>query len=595
MNHFDSFQQELHFLRNSVEDFGHAYPSIASELKLSAGQSSDPHVEQLLQSFAYLTGKLRADMELRRGDIPNQLLHGLYPSLIRSKPCMTVLQANVDTDGTNFVNGYTLAKGRQFSTKAKVTNNSKSYDCVMQCCYNTPLWPFEIEQIKILPKNYYSFIEQQKNIQTVLSVKVKSNGMDPIYEYPLDKLRFYLNNSSQRTVLYHLLNDKLSNIAIKVGGNIQILQSAKLDWLGFRSDENVLPDEDGCQRQYRLLQEYFAFADKFYFFDICGLEVGECTDSFELLFLLDEPIPAIQVNNNCMSLNCFPVINLFPKTFKPVQLKQTQYEYRLMADEQEYLMAEIHAITDVHTIAYDGTTKVVEPWLGLHQERHCSQYFINRLEPLLSPGETGCDTVLSLYDTLFNPTEPIDQTLTVKGWCNNRRLPEWLRSGNKLQPQGTAPMMNAIVVEQPTRFKGANLDPGNNIRLLSQLTLNHFALGEGEERLALLKQILTLYADPKASSHLRQINGISQWKAEPKVKRMGTDAWRGHYRGTLLTLTVEQRYFGDANPLLFAQVLSHFFALYTTLNHFVQLQVVNTEREGVWKKWPARIGEQVIL
>lgn len=594
MNHFDSFRQELQFLRNSVEDFGHAYPSIAAELKLSAGRSADPHVEQLLQSFAYLTGKLRADVDLQRGETANQMLHALYPSLVRSLPCMTTLQAEVTTDGANFINGSMLEKGKQFNAKAKTSD--QQHDCYLQSCYDTPLWPFLIDDIKVLPKNYYALVDQNKDTQTVLSVKVSSEGMDAIYEYPLTKLRFYITDSSQRSALFRMLNDSLIGVAIKVGDTVSMLKSSELHWLGFAADENVLPDDTQDHRAYRLLQEYFAFPDKFYFFDLLGIDNSGIKDQFELLFMFDEPRHDIQVTKTSLALNCFPAVNLYQKTFKPIQLQQTTHEYRLVADERAYLTNEVHSITEVRSIGYDGQVKVVEPWLGgSNVSKKSSQYFVSRLVPILKASESGCDTMLSLYDAKFSLCDQVDQTLTIKGWCNNRRLPEWLRIGHSLKPVGTAPIDCARVIEQPTRFKSANLTPGNNIKLLSQLTLNQIALGDGKDRLSLLKQLLTLYADPKALSHLRQIDGLIDWHSEPIVKRVGKATWRGHCRGIRLTLVIDEHHFTDANPLLLANVLSHFFGLYTTLNHFVQLQLVSHQREGVWKKWPPRIGEQVLL
>jgi type VI secretion system protein ImpG len=535
-------------------------------------------------------------MELQRGETANQMLHALYPSLVRSQPCMTILQAEVATDGANFINGSMLKKNKQFNAKAKTSIQNNQQDCYLQCSYNTPLWPFLIDDIKIVPKNSYALVEQSINTQMVLSVKVRSEGMDPIYEYPLDKLRFYLSGGSQRSTLYRMLNDSLVGVAIKVADKITMLDSAELNWLGFASDENVLPDNNIDQRAYRLLQEYFAFPDKFYFFDLMGLQMTDVIDNFELLFMFSEPKQNLQVNKNSMALNCFPAINLYPKTFKPIQLTQTEHEYRLVADEQAYLTSEIHSISEVRSIAYNGKVKPVEPWLGgSNIDAQSGQYYISRLIPLLKPGESGCDTMLSLYDSKFSLTDQVDQTLTVKGWCNNRRLPEWLRIGHKLRPVGAAPINSAQVIEQPTRFKGANLNPGNNVKLLSQLTLNQIALGDGKERLTLLKQLLTLYADPKSPSHLRQINGLIDWHSEPLVKRIGKAAWKGHCRGTRLKLVIDEHYFTDANPLLLSHVLSHFFGLYTTLNHFVQLQLISHQREGVWKQWPPRIGEQVLL
>ena len=84
-------------------------------------------------------------------------------------------------------------------------------------------------------------------------------------------------------------------------------------------------------------------------------------------------------------------------------------------------------------------------------------------------------------------------------------------------------------------------------------------------------------------------------EASDTVRRLGSQAWRGHCRGSRLSLTVDENYFNGANPLLFGEVLSRFLGLYTSINHFVQLQLISHQREGVWKQWQPRIGEQAIL
>jgi type VI secretion system protein ImpG len=52
------FRSELEELRLSGREFADAYPAIASELSLSAGVSRDPHVEHLVQSFAWMMSRL---------------------------------------------------------------------------------------------------------------------------------------------------------------------------------------------------------------------------------------------------------------------------------------------------------------------------------------------------------------------------------------------------------------------------------------------------------------------------------------------------------------------------------------------------------
>ena len=607
---YQHYQQEMQFLRQSVAEFSQTYPEVAAELKLSAGRSSDPHIEQLLQSFAYMTGQLRNDLEKQRSQIPNQLLHGLYPNLLRSLPCMSVFKANVQADGANFVNGYTLEKGRQFIGQASQNSKQTPLECRFTNCYHTPLWPLEVSKVGVQPKNQFPFAIDRADVQSVMAIEVINKGSEAIAQYPLDRLRLFISDPQHRSQLYHLLCDRLSGLAVRVNDKVVMLgkpggtkpgstMDDVIHWLGFDDDQNVLPDDEGSQRAYRLLQEYFAFAQKFYFFEVTGLgesgALDEAVDKFELLFLLDQPSGSVTLHKHSFALNCFPVINLFEKSFKPVQLKQNQHEYRLLADERFYAQTEVHSIDEVRSIGYDGKSNTVAAWLGTNAKPTAGQYYVTRLTELLTPGERGCDTHIALYDACFTPVQPVDQTIAVKGWCNNRRVPEALRVGQQLQLVGAGPMLDADVVEMPTRFKGASLDGENNIKLLSQLSLNLNALGEGEERLELLKQLLRLYCDPLAVSHLRQVDGLTSMQTEAVVKRIGGQMWRGHCRGTVVRLDINEDAFLGSNPLLLGGVLSHFLGLYTTINHFVQLQLVSDKREGVWKQWPPRIGEQVIL
>ena len=609
------FQHELSAMRSAVNEFSRAYPAAASELKLSAGHSADPHVEQLLQSFVWLTSQLRCDLEHQRQEIPNHLLLSLYPHLLNSIPCMTVMQGNVLADGANYVNGYTLEKGRLFSTwsvqrRGIDGGEKRSVECRMQCCYDTPMWPLSIDDIAVKPKNVFDFLDRRSDVNSVVSIKLSSFGTDPIYEYPMSKVRFFIADPQLRPKLHQLLSNSLCGVAIRHGDTVVELPEGAIEWLGFDETHNVLPQSLGTHNAYRLLLEYFYFPEKFYFFDVCGLNVDGITDNFELLLILGDSSKSLNLQKNSLTTNSFPAINLFPATFKPVQLDHSRYEYRLIADESQYGQSEVHSVTQVRLMASDGKIRQAEPWLGgaaatksefdshIESIDACELGYITRLVPPITAGSSGCDTMISLYDSALSPAQPVDQTLSTKGLCSNRSLPESLRVGNNLKLLGAGAMVNADIVSRPTLFKGAKLNGESTVKLLSQLHLNQLSIVSAESEaisLTRLKQLLTLYCDPMMASHQRQIEGVVKVEAKSSVRRMGEEAWRGHYRGTTVTLTLEESFFDGANALLLGEVLSHFFGLYTTLNHFVQLQFVSYQREGVWKQWPPRIGEQIIL
>ena len=53
------YQYELSYLRSAGSDFARKYPKIARRLDLSHNESSDPQIERLIESFAFLSGKLQ--------------------------------------------------------------------------------------------------------------------------------------------------------------------------------------------------------------------------------------------------------------------------------------------------------------------------------------------------------------------------------------------------------------------------------------------------------------------------------------------------------------------------------------------------------
>ena len=89
------FVSEMEALRDNAAQFGERFPNIAAELSLSRGRSRDPHVEHLLQSFAWMHSRLRLMVESESSKLPTILLQQLYPQLVASTPSMSIAQFEV--------------------------------------------------------------------------------------------------------------------------------------------------------------------------------------------------------------------------------------------------------------------------------------------------------------------------------------------------------------------------------------------------------------------------------------------------------------------------------------------------------------------
>ena len=81
------YERELSFLREMGAEFAEKYPKIASRLLLEPNkESEDPHVERLLEAFAFLAARVHLKLDDDFPEITEALLGIVYPHLIRPIP-----------------------------------------------------------------------------------------------------------------------------------------------------------------------------------------------------------------------------------------------------------------------------------------------------------------------------------------------------------------------------------------------------------------------------------------------------------------------------------------------------------------------------
>ncbi|HCN6803492.1 TPA: type VI secretion system baseplate subunit TssF, partial [Escherichia coli] len=57
------YQKELSFLKKHGKIFSEKFPKIARRLGFQNGESEDPHVERLVESFAFLTARIHQRLD----------------------------------------------------------------------------------------------------------------------------------------------------------------------------------------------------------------------------------------------------------------------------------------------------------------------------------------------------------------------------------------------------------------------------------------------------------------------------------------------------------------------------------------------------
>lgn len=602
----DFYQAELSALRNEAVEFAVKYPEAAGALGMgpNKGPAADPQVELLMQSFAFLTGRLQYQMEQDQAALPNALLGLLYPHLEAPVPSMLIAEIAVKPDGANFAKEQLLARGRYVSAPA-ANELGQKIDCRFRTCYDTPLLPLAVDNIEVLPASKYAFLKNEGRIQSVLRVRVRAEGAGTLQAQGQERLRFYIDNAEQNAyALYEALVLNLTGIAVHLpqqdeeAPQVRSLPVEALRWLGFDDSEAILEANPHTHPGYRLLQEFFAFPEKFLFFEVEKLDLTGAQDSFELLFLLDMPADkTLAFTPQALRLNCVPLVNLFSQRIDPMALDHTQYEYRLQADLENHRHCEIYALQALESIRPDGSRRPIVPYFAMDDFQRMEQqdyFYIARRERSQAAGVAGSEVYVSFLDAQFDIAQPADETIGGKALCTNRRLPEKLMAGSRLYLEGAGPVKDIRVLNRPTPHQTPAQIGARPWALVSQLALNHLSLSDRPEALAALKDILLLHAGPNKKRALKQIDGISAMRCRGVVRHVGKDGWRGFVRGSHVRLEMDRNHFDDASPVLFCSVLRHFFALYATVNMLVEVSLETQDIKGN-QQWQPLAGARTVL
>lgn len=592
------YQRELSYLRRMGRAFAETYPKVAGRLEISSGESPDPHVERLIESFAFLTGRIQQNIDAEFPQIPQALLGILYPQLVEPIPSMTIARFRVDPTRGKLTGGYALERGTELFATAP-----NGMTCRFRTCYPVTLWPLEVTWGGIESTDGYDFLDTRTDVNAVLRIRLESRA-DAIRDLDMNRLRFHLHGDRVTTDdLYELLFVHACGAALIADGdkkNTVPLPAAAIRPVGFEADEAVLEVPPHGQPAYHLLQEYFTFPDKYLFFDITQLDKADADRTLDLLIFLDKtPRQRLGIDAETFQLFATPAINLFGKTTEPVRIDGRKTEYRLAADQRRERTTEIHSIRSVTASNLpEADAYKVEPFFSFNHQAHqrgAQAFWAMRREATARSDLRGTDCHITFLDLDYKPTLPATTTLYAHTWCTNRGLAEQLQAGALLQIEEGAPVHTIEALTKPTRQINPPIGGETLWRLVSHLSLNYLSLSHFDGSLQALREILRLYANTDDPAVEQQINGIVRMDCRRAVRRIGQDAWRGFARGVDVSLTFDERAFVGSSAILLASVLNRFLGLYASINSFSQLTVHSAQREGIWKRWPPRAGDQHLL
>ncbi len=616
------YNSELHHLREMGGEFAKEFPKIAARLGMDGFECADPYVERLLEGFAFLAARVQLKVDAEFPRFTQHLLDMIYPNYNEPVPSMTVVQFQADLAEGSLAEGFQIE--RHSSLRSQMAKGEQTA-CEYRTAHNVDLWPLEITEAEYLPSLGAVAnlgVPSLPDLKAGIRLRIKTTAGLKFNELSLDSLPVYLRGVGELPMyLYEQLIGNSFAVCVQPTEKPiawqHLIKDEPIRRYGFLDEQALLSYSPRSFQGYRLLQEYFAFPERYMFAELTGLKqaIKDCdTDEVDIIIMLNRSnvklINAVEVSQ--FALFCTPAINLFPKRVDRVHVNQKLSEFHVVPDRSRPMDYEVCQITEVTGISSDESKdeeKSFLPFYHFNDTRDYSiqlaYYALHRQQRLLSSKQKrqgprssyiGNEVFISLVDANEAPYSQDLRQLGIKTLCSNRDLPLQMPIGGgktDFSMQKGAPVLSIRSIAGPTKPRPSNANAGTAWHLISHLSLNYLTLVDSNEKegAAALRSLLKLYGEYSDASIAKQIDGLLSVTSRSIVRRINAEGPIVFGRGLEITLNFEEAAFEGSGVFLLGAVMEQFLARYVSINSFTETVITSTDR-GEIIRWPARIGKR---
>lgn len=620
------YSQELQHLREMGGEFAREFPKIAGRLGLEGFDCADPYVERLLEGFSFLAARVQLKLDAEFPRFTQHLAELVYPHYLAPTPSMAVVQLQPDVGNPGLAQGATVARG---SALRSMLGKDDTTACEYRTAHEMTLWPVTLTEARFFTHSGRAGgidLPLRPGIKAGLRLRLRAEGGLQFNDLALDKLCLHIRGNDDMPVrIYEQLLAGAEGVLVRpvvhAASRCTLLPKTVVQTVGFDEEQALLPSGRRTFQGYRLLQEYFAFAPRFLFVQLAGLQAAlqSCAESeIEIVVLLNRADVQLEqaVDRSNFALNCTPAVNLFSRRADRIHVSDKQFEFHVIPDRTRPLDFEVYQIEQVTGYgAGPGSEQVFQPFytakdLGTAYQSKAF-YQIRREQRMSSERQRrvgqrssyiGSEAFISLVDAANEPGAPGQRDLRQLGidlLCSNRDLPLSMPLGlgkTDFTLDSGAPVQSVRCVAGPSQPLPSFAEGSATWRVLSHLSLNYLSLvdTDTEQGAQALRDILSLYCEANDAIAQRQIEGVRSVQSKAITRRMPSPGPITFGRGLQVTVTLDDAAFEGSGAFLLGAVLEQFFAQYVTINTFTET-VVKTIRRGEIMRWPIRGGRCATL
>lgn len=596
------YQRELDYLKRNAGDFAEAYPRYAARLKISRDAIEDPHVSRLIESVAFLNGRLRHKLDEEYSELSDPLLQTLYPQLIQPLPSLMVVRLEPSPDMADPV---TVPDGTLVMTEPV-----DGIPCTYRICGDTRMLPIRLTEASMVGPPFDAPSVGLGNVRGMLRLSFETSKPEvELAALDIETLRLFIKSDGRRAqILLEQLGANLIGAAVATGPMDPGAVPLKPDCvrlLGLDERELLLHQPETARKPYALLQEHFAYPQKNLFFEISGLDrrlINVQGNRFDIFLFFDRLSTELErvVRADDFELHAAPAINLFPVEAEPIHLDHTSVEYRIVPDARYEDAIEVHSVTNV-TLQKANGERIEAPSLYSFSPGSTGMgTFFHSTARRSSFGSGGGDDVfLTIADLeaclLAEDTTVVDTSIL----ATNRDLPARLPFGGErphLEVSGAINGLEGVrALTKPTPTRRPARGKAAHWKLIGQLSLNYLSLVGDEMSGHALREVLAIYDIGNATDGQFLRDRVISVSSSPGVARLRYKGHAAMCSGIDVLVVIDDERLSGSGSFLLCAVIERFLAGACALNSFVRVSARLQRETGIWKTWPPRIGDRPLI
>lgn len=315
------YDEEMRYLLGAGREYARRFPEAGQMLSIAEVEDRDPHVERLFENFAFLSARLRQDLDDQDDSMAGQLLDQAAPGLESPLPSISVVEfvPSPDTSET----GRMLPRGAEVKT---LHLSGMKNPCRYLTTREMAIHPLRIDRFQV---------GTGADGQACLDLHLGCIDAVGMARWPAT-LEIHLGGEAATAwTLRHWLLRKVRRIEAQVDGRIL---SEPLAFEAVREAFGYSMEQAESSRPLLDLRDFFCADERFRFASLRGLDVAVPAGSkaIRLRIQFDQPPPpelGRGLDASSVHLNAVPVVNAFLEPGVPHLLDPSRTDYPMLVGE----------------------------------------------------------------------------------------------------------------------------------------------------------------------------------------------------------------------------------------------------------------------